>query len=142
MEGLGAYGGLASIASQTLNLPEGTAVVIPMDTELPAQDVTYTPANSITIAEAGTYELTYMLANADADEAGSLAMFVRRNGNEVAESAVTTTTTVGESVFLQGMTVQELAAGDVLDLALFATGPITLTLTNDLSATLIVKKLN
>ena len=116
--------------------------MVPLATALPALDVTYTPANSITIAEDGDYELTYLLTDATAANAGTLALYVRRNGAEIADSAVSATLSAGENFALRGTTIQTLTAGDVLDLALFTTSAQTVTLPEDLSANLVVKKLN
>ena len=57
--GLNAYGGRYSDTAQTLNLTIGSQVQIPLATTLPNLNTTYATANSITVLQAGTYEINY-----------------------------------------------------------------------------------
>ena len=104
--------------------------------------MTYTPDNSITIVEAGDYELLYQVNDATAAEADTITLLVRANGTELPNSAVSDTVEEGETFDLRGATIQTLAEGDVIDLALLSAAEQAVTLPDGLTASLIVKKLN
>ena len=76
--GLNAYGGKFSNTSQTLNISLGSATQIPLANNLPNLNTTYTPANSITVAQAGTYEINYF-SNISAAVATTITQAVRAN---------------------------------------------------------------
>ena len=71
-----------SNAPQTITLSIGTASQIPMANSMPSANVTYTPANSVTVATAGNYEISFQV-NGTAALAASVTVAVRNNGTNI-----------------------------------------------------------
>lgn len=139
--GLNAYGGKYSNTTQTINLGIGTQSQIALPNTLPSKDVTYTPTNSITVAQAGTYEINYY-SNVSAAVATTLTMAIRVNGTNIPSTVISRALSVGVGSVYSGSTIVTLAAGDVLDMALSALLAVGVTLGSGVNATLSVKKLN
>lgn len=121
----------------TANTPDQVALA----TTMPETGMTYTPANSVTLTEAGTYELSYNAALTSVN-AGDVTLSVRQNGTDIASTPITKTMTAGESALFSGDTVVTLNANDVLDLAVTSTVAGDVTLGNGVNAMLTVKRLN
>jgi len=115
--------------------------VLPMATNMPSADVTYTPANSITVTTAGTYEINYFT---DLSAAVGLAVTVsvRQNGTAIPSATSTQTLVAGIRTPISGNTMVTLPAGAVLDMVVSAPLATTITLGSGLNASLTVKKLN
>ena len=138
---MSAYGGLYSAAPQTLTLAANTPTQVALATTMPETGLTYTPANSATVTEAGTYELSYNAALTSVN-AGDVTLSVRQNGTDLASTPITKTMTAGESALFSGTAVVTLAANDVLDLAVTSTTAGDVTLGSGVNAMLTVKRLN
>ncbi len=108
---------------------------------MPSADVTYTPANSITIDTPGTYEVSFMLRGT-ASLGASTTVAVRLNGTEIPSFTNTQLLTIATATEFAGSALVNLAAGNVLDLAVSALLALSLTLANGTNATLIVKKID
>lgn len=119
----------------------GTPTQVALATAMPGSGVTNTPANSITVPEAGTYEVSYNAALTSAN-AGDVTLSVRENGTNIASTPITKTMTAGESSLFSGNSVVTLAANDVLDLAVTSTAAGDVTLGGGVNAMLTVKRLN
>lgn len=139
--GLNAYGGKYSNTAQTLNLGIGTQTQIALPNNMPNLNTTYTPANSITVAQAGTYEINYY-TNVSAAVATTLTMAIRNNGTNIASTVVSRALSVGVASIYSGSTIVTLAVGDVIDMAVSALIAVGVTLGTGVNATLSVKKLN
>ena len=139
--GLNAYGGKYSNTAQTLNLGIGTQTQIALPNNMPNLNTTYTPANSITVAQAGTYEINYY-TNVSAAVATTLTMAIRNNGTNKASTVVSRALSVGVASIYSGSTIVTLAVGDVIDMAVSALIAVGVTLGTGVNATLSVKKLN
>ena len=139
--GLAAYGGLYSTAPQTLNLTIGGTTQIPLPSNAPSAGVTYTPANSITVATAGTYEINYN-TTLTAALATTVTFAVRVNGTDVPSATISRALSVGTSSLFNGSTVVALTAGSVVDMALSALLAVGITLGSGLNALLSIKKLD
>ena len=139
--GLNAYGGKYNNTSQTLNLSIGSATQIPLGSNMPNLNTTYTPANSITVAQAGTYEINYF-SNVSAALATTVTQAVRVNGTNIPSTVISRALSVGVGSTYPGSTIVTLAAGSVIDMAVSALLAVGLTLGNGVNATLTVKKLN
>ena len=140
-EGLNAYAGKYSAEPQTLNLTIGTPTQIPLPTAMPNLNATYTPANSITVDEAGTYEINYF-SNVSAALATTVTQSVRVNGTNIPSTVISRVLSVGTNSIYSGSTIVTLAAGDVVDMALSALLAVGVTLGTGVNATLTVKKLD
>ena len=139
--GLNAYGGKYNNTSQTLNLSIGSATQIPLANNLPNLNTTYTPANSITVTQAGTDEINYF-SNVSAALGTTVTQAVRINGTNIPSTVISRALSVGVGSIYSGSTIVILAAGDVIDMAVSALLALGLTLGNGVNATLTVKKLN
>lgn len=139
--GLNAYGGKYSNTTQSISLGIGTQTQIALPNNLPNKNITYTPANSLTITEAGTYEINYY-SNVTAAIATTVTMAVRNNGSNIASTVISRVLSVGVGSVYSGSTIVTLAAGDVIDMAISALLAVGITLGSGVNATLSVKKLN
>ena len=139
--GLNAYGGKYNTASQTISLTIGSATQIPLTESMPNLNTTYTPTNSITVAQAGTYEINYY-SNMTAAVATTVTMAVRNNGTNIPSTVISRALSVGVGSIYSGSTIVTLAAGAVIDLAMSALLAVGVTLGTGLNASLTLKKLN
>ena len=139
--GLNAYGGKYNTATQTLNLGVGVATQIPLPTSMPNLNTTYTTANSITVAQAGTYEINYF-SNVSVALGTTLTQAVRINGTNIPSTVTSRVLSVGVGSIYSGSTIVTLAAGDTIDLAISALLAVGVTLGTGVNASLSVKKLN
>ena len=108
---------------------------------MPNLNTTYTPANSITVAQAGTYEINYF-SNVSAAVGTTVTQAVRINGTNIPSTIISRILAVGVGSTYTGSTIVTLAAGDVLDMAVSALLAVGLTLGAGVNATLSIKKLN
>lgn len=108
---------------------------------MPNHNVTYTPTDSITVGQAGTYEINYY-SNVSAALATTLTMAIRVNGTNIPATVISRTLSVGVGSVYSGSAIVTLAAGDVLDMAVSATLAVGVTLGSGVNATLTVKKIN
>lgn len=139
--GLNAYGGKYNNTPSTLNLIIGSATQIPLANAMPNLNTTYTPANSITVAQAGTYEINYF-SNVSAAIGTTVTQAVRINGTNIPSTIISRVLAVGVGSTYTGSTIVTLAAGDVLDMAVSALLAVGLTLGAGVNATLSIKKLD
>ncbi len=139
--GLNAFGGKYNTTTQTLNLGIGVATQIPLPTSMPNLNTTYTPANSITVAQAGTYEINYF-SNVSVAVGTTLTQSVRINGTNIPSTVTSRALSVGVGSIYSGSVIVTLAAGDVIDMALSALLAVGVTLGSGVNASLSVKKLN
>lgn len=139
--GLNAYGGKYSTAPQTLNLTLGGSTQIPLPSSSPNLNTTYTPANSITVTQAGTYEINYF-SNVSVAIATTITQAVRINGTNIPSTVISRVLSVGVGSIYNGSTIVTLAAGDVIDMALSALLAVGVTLGSGLNASLSIKKIN
>ena len=147
--GLAAYGGLYNSATQTPTLTTAnTFVPLELNTALPLLNTTDS-TNSITVTEAGVYEISY---NIDLTATAELTFSAEARQNTTAITPTITTvtatvTTTGGGTFNATLTTSalvNLSASDVIDLALTTTGTPsgTTTVQANGSCILVVKKVN
>ena len=103
--------------------------------------MTYTPANSITVTNAGTYEINYNTTLAAA-VATTITFAVRLNGTNIPSATISRALSVGTSSLFNGSTVVALTAGSVIDMAISALLAVGITLGSGLNALLSIKKLD
>ncbi|MBO5150752.1 MAG: hypothetical protein J6B73_01105 [Methanobrevibacter sp.] len=139
--GLNAYGGKYNDTSQTINLGIGVQSQIPLPAEMPNLNTTYTPTNSITVDQAGTYEINYY-SNLSAAIATTLTLAVRSNGTNIPATVVNRVLSVGVGSIYSGSVIVNLPAGAVIDIAVSALLAVGVTLGTGVSASLSVKKLD
>ena len=146
-----AYGGLYNSSTQLVSFSAvNTYVRLNLNTALPSSNVT-AANNTITIIEAGDYEINYNIL-ANVNRASTLVSAVRRNGVAISNTSgaytlsIDSATGISHDARLSASTIVTLQAGDVLDLALqvvnnLPTGMNTIV-NGNANATLTVKKLN
>ncbi len=126
-------------------------IPISLSTAMPAKNVAYPTANSLTVLEDGDYEINYNIL-LNTSRAVDVAIGVRRNGAMIQQTrgsqtlAVDDTTTLSYDGRLSCSTIVALSANDTLDLAIavLRTLPSGLdtVINGNANATLTVKKLN
>ena len=138
---LNAYGGLYSTTPQTLNLTIGGTTQLPIASTMPLKNVTYTPANSITVANAGVYEINYY-TNVSAALGTTVTLAVRRNGTAIPQATLSRVLSVGVGSLYNGSFIIALSAGDVIDMAISALLAVGVTLGGGVNTTLTVKQIS
>ena len=103
--------------------------------------MTYTTANAITLNQAGTYQINY-LVNTTAAVATTITMAVRRNGTAIPGGSISRVLSVGVGSLFSGSVMIALNAGDVIDMALSALVAVGVTLGAGTNASLNIIKLN
>lgn len=139
--GLQAYGGKYNNTGESISIGLGTEAQIPLAIAMPNLNTTYTPANSITVAQAGTYEINYF-SNVSVALGTTLTMAVRSNGVNIPATAISRTLSVGTSSIYSGSAIVTLPANAVIDMALSATVAVGVTLGSGTNASLTVKRIN
>ena len=139
--GLAAYGGKYNNTSQVLNIGLGTQTQVPLANNMPNLNTTYTPTNSITVSQAGTYEINYY-SNVSAALATTVTFAVRNNGTNIPSTIISRALSVGVGSIYSGSVIVTLAAGDVIDMAISALLAVGITLGSGVNATLSIKKLS
>ena len=139
--GLNAYGGRYNDTAQTINIGIGTQSQIPLSTTMPNLNTTYATANSITVTQAGTYEINYY-SNMTAAAATTVTMAIRNNGTNIPSTVISRALSVGVGSIYSGSVIVTLTAGSVIDMAMSALLAVGVSLSSGVNATLSVKKLN
>jgi len=136
--GLDAYGGKFNDSTQAMSLTAGNPVQIQIPSDMPINNVQYTPTNSITINEAGDYEINYSV-NITSTNSATIALAVRNNSTEINSTTLLNILNDGENAIYSGSVIVTLAVGDIIDMATTSVEAATGSINN---ATLSVKKLN
>ena len=139
--GLAAYGGKYSNTTQTINLGIGTQTQIALPESMPNLNTTYTPANSITVSQAGTYEINYY-SNVSVALGTTVTLAVRSNGTNIPATVISRVLSVGVGSIYSGSVIVTLPAGAVIDMAISALLAVGVTLGSGVNATLSVKKIS
>lgn len=137
--GLIAYGGLYGTTTDVVALTT-TPVALPLGTQMPSSNLTY-GTNSVTVTDAGTYELAYGVRGSMSD-GSSLTVSVGQNGTAIAATTITDALTSGTPSSVHGQTIVTLSAGDVLTLLASDSGSATWTPGSGANTYLTVKKLD
>ena len=138
---LSAYGGLYNNNPQKLNTTLNNATVIPLSSAMPSEALTYTPANKITVTEAGVYEINYS-ATLSAAVITTVTLAVRRNSVNIPQATISKALAAGiDSLFSESFIIN-LGEGDVIDMTISALPSADITLGNGANTTITLKKLN
>ncbi len=114
---------------------------MPIASTMPLKNVTYTPANSITVANAGVYEINYY-TNVSAALGTTVTLAVRRNGAAIPQATLSRVLSVGVGSLYNGSFIIALSAGDVIDMAISALLAVGVTLGGGVNTTLTVKQIS
>lgn len=107
---------------------------------MPNLNTTY-GTNSITISQAGTYEINFY-TNVSVTVGTTLTLAVRNNGTNIPATVVSRTLSVGTSSIYSGSVIVNLGANSVIDMAVSALVSVGLTLGSGTNASLTVKRLS
>lgn len=139
--GLIAYGGKYNNTSSTINIGLGTQSQIPLPSSMPSLNTTYAQANSITVAQAGIYEINFYMT-VSATLATTLSFAVRANGTNISATVLSRTLSVGTNSIYSGSVIVTLNAGSIIDMAVSALVAVGVSLGSGTNASLSVKKIS
>ena len=135
--GLASYGGAYDSGTATIALTT-TSTTLPLGTPLPSSDIT-TGTNTLTITNAGTYEVDYGLRGSVTTPA-NVTLSVQQNGTDIPQTVVTQSFTTTEDN-LANRTLVTLNAGDQLTLNAVASANTSFVTSDDVNTYLTVKQL-
>jgi hypothetical protein len=96
---------------------------------MPNNETTYTPTNSITVDQAGDYQLCYTM-DASASLATSVTVAARQNSTAIPSTSQTKALSLSGDTAFGTCTIVTLAAGDVVDLYISSGLAATVTANN------------
>ena len=114
---------------------------MPIPTAMPLKNVTNAPANSLTVTNAGVYEINYY-SNVSAALGTTVTMSVRLNGTAIPQAPISRVLSVAVGSLYSGSFIIALNAGDVIDMALSALLAVGVTLGGGVNTTLTVKQIS
>lgn len=136
--GLSAFGGKYNATTQPISLVASVPTAITLPTNMPVNNVGYVTANSVTVNEAGDYEINFS-ANVTSTNSATISLNIRENGVPIDSAMITNTFSDGENRIYSGSVIRTLAVGDVIDMAITPIEAATGSVNN---AALSIKKLN
>lgn len=104
-------------------------------------NVTFTPANAITVKYFGVYEVSYY-CNISVDKETDVSLSVRTNGNKMPACTVTKHLTAGIDSTLSGSVIIIILDGAAIDMVISATDSTKVTFAPNTNASFSIKKLN
>ncbi len=139
--GLNAYAGLYNNTTQTIS-DATTAQQITLNSQMPNENLTYGPANSMTIVEAGDYEITYFV-ELSVGTAADVTIEVRNNQVSLPATEIVKNLQPSNLTTFSGNTIVTLAPSNVIDLAVLTSTTSVVTLDNTgVTASLTLKKID
>lgn len=140
-EGLAAYGGEYNTDQRVLSLEASTPTVVPLPLTMPAKGVEYTTPNTVTITEAGDYEINYLI-NVFSSAGADITVAVRQDGVNVPATVTGRTMAAGAVTPINGSAFVTVPDGAELTLVVAAQNAVDLTFISGVNASLSVKKIN
>lgn len=139
--GLSAYGGKYNNSASNISLGIGTQSQVPLPLTMPNSNTTYATTNSITVTQAGTYEINFY-SNISVAVGTTLTLAVRSNGTNIPGTVISRTLSVGTNSIYNGTIIVTLAANSTIDMVISALIAVGVTLGSGTSASLTVKKIS
>lgn len=138
--GTDVYGGLYSTATTTTTLST-TAVVYPLTSTMPQNDVTYGTDGTLTVGKQGVYQVDYMLGGS-VSAATTLSVSLSQNGTAVVGSTVVGDYTTDGIGRVGGTFLVNLSQGDKVGVLVSSSATdVTWTPSGGTNGYLIVKRL-
>lgn len=137
---LSAYGGKYNTTASTLNLGIATQTQVPLASSMPNLNTTYSPTNSITVPQAGIYEINYFI-NLSVAVGTTLTLAVRNNGTNIPSTVISRALSVGTNSLYSGSVIVNLPANSVIDMAVSALVAVGVNLSNGTNASITIKKI-
>jgi hypothetical protein len=107
----------------------GSGQTMALPNTMPNSETTYTPDNSITVEEAGDYQICYNV-DASASLATSVTVSARQNGTIIDPLSQNKTLSLSGDTAFANCAIVTLAAGDVVDLYMSSGLAATVTANN------------
>lgn len=141
--GLAAYGGLSNTTAPVAAVqPSAVSTVqIQLPDGMSSSNVSYTPANSLTVINPGDYEINFWVDLVDVC-ARMVTIAIRRNGVNIPNATITRNIRSGMNTVFSGSIILALAAGDVIDMTLTLSSEDGNNFVNDVNASLTIKKID
>ncbi len=137
--GLNAYGGLYSTNQQSINLNGVAPITVTLDNVMAQSNIDTTANNSsITITNAGNYEITYR-AIVNLNSEGEVSMSVQNGGQNLAGTIETLTLPATQDTVLTNTVITALNNNDTLTLVISSGSQLD---GNIEAASLVVKKID
>ncbi len=95
----------------------GNPTLIELPSTMPVNNVGYATINSVTVNEAGDYEINFS-ANVTSTNSATISLNVRDNGTIIDSASITNIFSDGENRIYSGSVIRTLAAGDVIDMVI------------------------
>ena len=121
-------------------LTAGTPETLTLGSQMPVLNETY-GTNSITVDNEGVYEINYGLLGS-VDPASTITLAVNVNGAPEASGTISQDFITGTARSMNGSTIVNLAAGDVVTLTVEGSATTTLIPQDNVNVYLTVKKLD
>lgn len=136
--GLNAYGGKYSDCLNALNVSIDNPVVVPLTGTMLASHINYT-TNGITIEQAGTYEINYVIDTKTVQKA-NITLDIWENGNPIVATQKTKSLEANEKAIFSVNTICTLPKGGVIEITVSSDSPTEVVIEENSS--LIIKQIN
>lgn len=138
--GIEAFGERYTEGAETVSVTANQDTQIPLQTNGPGQNTSYTTSNAITVNTAGTYQIYYLLDVSSSQE-GELTVSLRKNNIDIDGSTISLNVPANENQLFTGSVIVTLAENDTIDLAVNSTATVTLTLDSNVGSKVSLIKL-
>lgn len=136
-----AYASKYQTNNQAISLTANVISQVPLTENGPSINVINNEANKLSIIEDGVYKIDYSFAGTSS-AAATITLEVRNNGNTINGGKNSRVVTASGLADIQGSTLVNLTANDVIDLAISSSENATITPTNETNAYLIIEKID
>ncbi len=120
------YGRIYDTSETPITLVANVSSDVPLKTNGPANLITLTTANKLTIPTTGTYKVDYYFSGSS-NASTEITLNVKQNDNPVDSTTISKSVTQNQNTDFVGSTILSLTANDQIGLALQATDAATLT---------------
>lgn len=136
-----AYGGKYNSGTTEIDISSGETAQIPLASTMPSLNIDYNTQNAIVINQAGVYEINYF-CNISTNVSRTVTVALRNNGTNINETVITRGLNDDYYYATTGSVILNLDANSTIDMAISLSSSATLTLGNNTSASITVKKLS
>ena len=140
--GLEAYAGKYSEGASPIVLTASTPQTVTLASDMAGANVNTGTANSLTIQQAGDYEINYGLWDATSSDEGTITLEVQKNGAELPGTSIVSAVDTGGVINDYSSTIATLADSDVITLVITSSTGTTVTPGTGTTAILSVKKIS
>ena len=138
--GLNAYGGKYNNTTVRISVID-CPVKIPLPSKMPSLNLSFCPANSITVEESGDYQINYSITLSSSATL-EITLALTLDGIDIPQASTTQLVKSGREINIKGGAIASFCSGNVIALVVKAHKSTDLTLGNDVNAYLTLFKLN